>query len=249
MNIKFSIITIVYNSISNIERTIQSVLGQNYDNFEYIIIDGGSKDGTKDIILKYENQLKYWVSEKDNGISDAFNKGIGRATGDYIGLLNAGDIYTENILSNLNEYILKAKKSNNQFNIFHGNIQMGIEKGKIYKPFDLQTFKSQMPIWHPTIFASNTCYSSLKYDINFKIAMDYDLFSKLYKMNANFNYIDILVTIMDLDGVSNFNAIRGFKEVMIASNKNLNVNRLISYINFIYKCLIFKFRIYYKCLA
>jgi len=88
-----SIITISYNCADSIERTIRSVLAQQYHSYEYIIIDGGSTDGTVDIIRQYQDNLAWWVSEKDRGISDAFNKGIAAAKGAYINLLNAGDCY------------------------------------------------------------------------------------------------------------------------------------------------------------
>lgn len=88
-----SIVTIAYNCADVIESTIRSVLSQQYPDYEYIIIDGGSTDGTADIIRRYQGQLAYWISEKDRGISDAFNKGIAVAKGDYINLLNAGDTY------------------------------------------------------------------------------------------------------------------------------------------------------------
>ena len=88
-----SIITITYNGEKHIEQTIQSVLGQTYPNIQYIIIDGGSTDQTLSIIKKYEQKLYYWVSEKDKGISDAFNKGIAKATGEIVGIINADDWY------------------------------------------------------------------------------------------------------------------------------------------------------------
>src|SRR5690349_11081866 len=88
-----SIITIVYNGEKHLEQTIQSVLSQTYSNIEYIIIDGGSVDNSISIIKKYNNRLAYWISEKDSGISDAFNKGIAKARGEIIGLINADDWY------------------------------------------------------------------------------------------------------------------------------------------------------------
>ena len=88
-----SIVTIVYNGEKHLEQTIQSVLNQTYSNIEYIIIDGGSKDNTINIIEKYSDRLAYWISEKDNGISDAFNKGIAKSTGEIVGLINADDWY------------------------------------------------------------------------------------------------------------------------------------------------------------
>ena len=86
-----SVITVVYNGEKYLEETIQSIINQTYDNVEYIIIDGGSTDGTVDIIKKYEDRIDYWVSEKDKGISDAFNKGVKVAKGDYINFQGDGD--------------------------------------------------------------------------------------------------------------------------------------------------------------
>ncbi len=91
-----SIITIVFNGEKYLDQTIRSVLDQNYPSVQYIIIDGGSTDNSINIIKKYEKDLYFWISEKDNGISDAFNKGIARATGDIIGIINADDWYEHN---------------------------------------------------------------------------------------------------------------------------------------------------------
>jgi cellulose synthase/poly-beta-1,6-N-acetylglucosamine synthase-like glycosyltransferase len=96
-----SIITVVYNGEKFLEETIKSVINQTYDNVEYIIIDGGSSDGTIDIIKKYEDYIDYWVSEKDNGIYDAMNKGIDLATGIWINFMNAGDLFFDNTIEHL----------------------------------------------------------------------------------------------------------------------------------------------------
>ena len=95
-----SIVTVVYNGENFLEETIKSVINQTYENIEYIIIDGGSTDGTVDIIKKYEDKINYWVSEKDAGIYDAMNKGIEAFKGDYINFLNAGDSYVNNEVLN-----------------------------------------------------------------------------------------------------------------------------------------------------
>lgn len=98
-NLKISIITVSYNAAKTIEQTIQSVVNQTYDNIEYIIIDGGSTDGTVDIIKKYEDKIAYWVSEPDKGIYDAMNKGILKASGEYIYFLGADDwLYNESVM-------------------------------------------------------------------------------------------------------------------------------------------------------
>ena len=103
----FSIITVVYNNEKFLEETIQSVLNQKFQNFEYIIIDGGSSDKTLDIIKKYENEIDYWISEKDRGIYDAFNKGMSLAKGDFIGIINSDDTYMNNALEIIAKYVNK----------------------------------------------------------------------------------------------------------------------------------------------
>ena len=105
----FSIITVVYNNQKYLEETIQSVLGQSFKNYEYIIIDGGSKDNTLDVIKKYEQYIDYWISEKDKGIYDAFNKGMSLCKGDYIGIVNSDDVYEKNALEIIYRYLEKDK--------------------------------------------------------------------------------------------------------------------------------------------
>jgi glycosyltransferase involved in cell wall biosynthesis len=103
-----SIITVVYNGETYLEKTIQSVINQSYDNVEYIIIDGGSTDGTVEIIKKYENQIDYWVSEPDKGIYDAMNKGLMLSQGNIIGIINADDYYTPEALEKSIECLWKS---------------------------------------------------------------------------------------------------------------------------------------------
>ena len=93
MNFKISIITVSFNSVHTIKDTIESIIAQDYENIEYLIIDGGSKDGTVDVIKNYMNYVQYFSSESDDGIYDAMNKGIAAATGDIIGILNSDDFY------------------------------------------------------------------------------------------------------------------------------------------------------------
>jgi len=110
---KISVITVVYNDVKHIEKTICSVLNQTYDNIEYIVIDGGSTDGTVDIIRKYEDKISYWVSEKDEGNIDAMNKGIAKASGSIINILNSGDFYSNNEI--VEDIVSKFKKDNFSF--------------------------------------------------------------------------------------------------------------------------------------
>ncbi|RXE60893.1 glycosyltransferase, partial [Muribaculaceae bacterium Isolate-001 (NCI)] len=99
---KITVVTVCYNAVKEIEKTIQSVISQTYDNVEYIIVDGGSTDGTLDIIRKYSSRITRWVSEPDKGIFDAMNKSAHMATGEYINFMNAGDLFfDEKVLSDI----------------------------------------------------------------------------------------------------------------------------------------------------
>ena len=105
MKPRITIITVCYNSEKYIEQAILSVINQTYDNLEYIIVDGGSQDSTMSIVNRYRDKISVIISEKDNGISDAFNKGIRRATGDIIGIVNSDDmLYNNNVIEKLAEY-------------------------------------------------------------------------------------------------------------------------------------------------
>ena len=94
MNKKVSVITVVYNDVGHIRETIESFFSQTWEDKEYIVIDGGSTDGTIDIIKEYANRISYWISEPDKGMYDAMNKGILKANGDWINILNSGDLYS-----------------------------------------------------------------------------------------------------------------------------------------------------------
>ena len=100
-----TIITVVYNNDKYLEESLKSLYSQAFDSYEHIIIDGGSTDGTLDIIKKYDDKIEYWCSKKDKGIYDAFNIGMKLARGKYIGFLNSDDVYTENALTILKKYI------------------------------------------------------------------------------------------------------------------------------------------------
>src|ERR1700733_2556203 len=100
-----SIITVVFNGERYLEQAIRSVLGQSYPNIQYVVINGGSGDGTLSIIRKYEDRISCWISEKDKGISDAFNKGLARCEGEIIGILNADDWYEPDAVALAVKYI------------------------------------------------------------------------------------------------------------------------------------------------
>ncbi|MBC5774889.1 glycosyltransferase [Pontibacter sp. KCTC 32443] len=215
-----SVVTVVYNGQKSLEQTIQSVLNQTYPNLEYIIVDGGSTDGTLDIIRKYEESIAYWKSEKDNGISDAFNKGISLATGELIGLLNADDWYEPDAL----ETIVSAYKPGS---VVHGNMQYWNEdgsKGLFFKP-NQKLLPKEMTINHPTVFISRSLYEQYgTFSTNYKLAMDYHLLLRLYLASVPFIEVDKTIANMRSGGFSG-NWINCYREVCRAKNELLGNKR------------------------
>lgn len=201
MSIKISIITICFNSEKTIEKTISSIINQDYDNFEYIIIDGGSTDGTLDIIRKYKQYISVLISESDKGISDAFNKGIINSTGDLIGLINSDDLLTEGSLKIL------ASEYSQDIDIYLGNLIIWNEKTN-FKCIDIPTMKFpliplSLHICHPSTFITKNAYLRFgMYRVEFKTMMDLDLLIRYYKKNAKFKHINRELAIFKLGGIS-----------------------------------------------
>ena len=187
-NLKISIITVVKNNKDTIEKNILSLLNQNYKNYEHIIIDGGSKDGTIEIIEKYRENIKYFISEKDNGIYDAMNKGIKVANGDVIVFCNSGDFFYKN---SLQKVMLLFDKFNYDF-IF-GTVLRNYKKGKILKfgfNFNRMLYNFDFATSHSTgFFLKKKIYNLIgNYNTKFKISADYDLYFRLYKKNLRGGY-------------------------------------------------------------
>jgi glycosyltransferase involved in cell wall biosynthesis len=168
-----SVVTAVRNGRPHIEQTILSILDQSYKNIEYIVIDGGSTDGTLDIIRKYEDHIAYWVSEPDKGIYDAMNKGIAVATGDLIGLLNSDDYYEQGALEHVaNAYRLQAGRGNS---IVYGDYLILDDELQVKTEFrsDLRFWRG-MTICHQAMFVSRDAYRTLSlYDTSLKYSADY----------------------------------------------------------------------------
>lgn len=175
---KFSIITVVLNSKKNLEETIESLKNQNFKNFEYIVIDGSSTDGTLEIINNNQNIINKWISEKDNGIYDAINKGIKLCNGEYIGILNAGDKYLPDGLNIINNYLKKKKVDFIFGSVMKKVLRYGYKKYRIYWNFDFYSSHSSGFFIHRNAQKKNGFYN-LKY----KISSDYDFFYRMIVVN------------------------------------------------------------------
>ena len=177
-----SVITVSYNAVSVIERTILSVIGQNYLNLEYIIIDGGSVDGTIDIIKNYQDQISYWISESDGGIYDAMNKGLLQSKGKWINFMNAGDTFSDMfVLDNI-----FSEEINENVGIVYGNTAL-FKNGVFVESFENKPFwLSLMPfrgkgICHQSMFVKSDLAKRMMFDTSYRICSDYDMCYKIYK--------------------------------------------------------------------
>lgn len=213
MNSKVSVVTVTFNCQDVVESTVRSVINQDYGNVEYIVVDGGSKDGTLGILNRYRSKFAYFISEKDNGIFDAMNKAIIASTGDWILFLNAGDILASaNVLSGI-----FSKPYGGRVGVVFGDVYFkratGISLWK-GKPFFLETGKVRsMGICHQAIFVRGGLAKSYLFDCKFKLAADYNMMMQIYKAGYEFFYTGVVVSIYDLTGVSTFQCVRQFKEI------------------------------------
>ena len=191
-----SIITVCYNSAVTIDRTIKSVLAQNYDNIEYIIIDGASQDNTLERIENYQEEFRdkfnreiRIISEPDKGIYDAMNKGVKKAEGAYVFFLNAGDAFeSENVLAKVEDY-LGSKKD-----IFYGNVRKGdqIETYPEVLGKGYLVYREKM-VCHQAIFASRKLLLRMPFDTTLKICADRDWLLKAIASGASLQYMKDLV--------------------------------------------------------
>jgi glycosyltransferase involved in cell wall biosynthesis len=199
---KISIITVVYNAKGFLEETIESVLNQNFDNFEYIIIDGGSTDGTLDVINKYQDRITLWVSEPDKGIYDAMNKGIRYAKGEYVYFLGGDDLlFDDQVLKNVNSYLLDERK------VYYGNVLF--KKRNVIYDGKFNSLKIvTRNISHQSIFYPKEIFKKYSFDTKYKIFADYELNLKLYGNSSySFVYIPITIALFNDEGASGSNTL------------------------------------------
>lgn len=203
--IDFSIVTICYNAVQDIEKTVLSVLSQTYKNYEYIIIDGASTDGTieliRECINKYNKNNIHMtiVSEKDNGIYNAMNKGVNLASGKYINFMNSGDAFcNKDILKNLSSNMLTE-------DVIYGNTVLVDQKNNMAKhrtPDDIDSLVYKMPFFHQSVFVKSELMKKYMFDEKYKLCSDHNFFIKVMMNNNSFRYINVDVSNYKLDGVS-----------------------------------------------
>jgi len=199
---RLSIITICFNEIANIKYTINSVLNQLFSDFQYIIIDGGSTDGTADIVRSYESKLAWWCSEPDEGIYDAMNKGIKRSSGEYILFLNGGDILADR------EVLSRIFSVNRSADILYGDLYK--ESGARKYLCDMSGFTMSPrylfdhTLYHQASLTKRSLFERVGYyDVSYRISGDLEFFKRaIVKHGATAEYLGFPVAVFNVDGIS-----------------------------------------------
>ena len=197
---KFSIITVCYNSEKTIARTFESVLNQTFQDYEYIVVDGASTDGTLDIIKEYEpkfNGRMRYISEPDSGLYDAMNKGVRMSQGEIIGIINSDDYYEPDALQQVISHFISGT------DVYYGILRCVDENGEILLQRYHHSRLGKYPLQHPASFTCKKTYEKFGlFDLQYRIAADYDLFFRFLRGGAKFVPIDKVLTNFSSGGIS-----------------------------------------------
>jgi glycosyltransferase involved in cell wall biosynthesis len=250
--IKISIITVCYNSESTIIESLNSVINQFYPNIEFIVIDGGSTDSTLEILKKYISNIDILISEKDNGIYDAMNKGLKLASGDVVGFLNSDDIFLNN--SSITQ-IAQVFNQNSEVGILYANLYY-VKKNNVNKiirywkskQYFINYFNFGNVPPHPTFYIKTNLIKNIGYfNLNFKLAADYEfMFRSLIKYKIKSYYLNEYIIKMRLGGATNKSLINIFKQnkeiynAWVINNEKPPI--LLFPLRFLNKCLQFFYR-------
>jgi putative colanic acid biosynthesis glycosyltransferase len=199
---KISIVTVTYNDVSNLRKTVESVVSQHYRNKEFVIIDGGSTDGTREYLMLHQKQIDAWISESDQGIYDAMNKGSRKATGEWIIFLNSGDVFS-------NDHVLENVFSANipeEVDVIYGDTVYSYGKEE-YKEFrksnELRNFWKGMVTSHQSFFIRKRIMDHRQFDTRYKIASDFNQLYTLLMDGGLFVYKKLYISRVDTTGISN----------------------------------------------
>lgn len=186
---KISVITVTFNAARTLQATLDSVVKQDYHRLEHIVIDGGSTDGTLDIIRSNAARLASWASEPDGGIYDAMNKGVAKATGDWVIFLNADDaLYDARAISSV--FAEAGERTGRQ--VIYGHSVMQLERGRarLRRSKPLRTIRFKMPFTHQGVFVSAALLRHRPFDTRYRLAADYDFFRDVYARHGSAAFLD-----------------------------------------------------------
>ena len=209
---KLSIITINFNNLEGLKKTAESVINQTWKDFEWIIIDGGSTDGSKEYIINLNdnlnhsgwNPIAYWCSEPDKGVYNAMNKGIAKASGEYLNFMNSGDCFYESgTLDKVSAYLGKG-----YIDIYYGDLifSNGTEEHTFNYP-ELPTthYLVYRSLGHPTTFMKSSLLKEIGYCEDYTIVSDWEKFLKWFRQGRSFKHMDLVVAVFDTTGISTTN--------------------------------------------
>jgi len=213
-----SVITVVCNGEKHIEGTIRSVIHQTYDDFEYVIVDGGSTDQTMGIVRKYEDRIDRWISEKDEGIYDAMNKGVRLSKGKWIYFLGSDDFFRdEKVLERVKGYL----KDN--LAVVFGRIEYEDGK-KVVSRFNWNTWLHNT-IHHQSAFYNRSLFDNWEYDTRLKIISDYELNLMIFLKKNGYRFVDEVIAVCGSTGLSRTKSFEAFKETNRVRRKHLGILR------------------------
>lgn len=198
MNPKVSIVTVVFNAHLDLEKTILSVINQTYSSFEYIVIDGGSTDGSLNIIKKYQDKITHWISESDGGIYEAMNKGVSLSSGQWINFMNAGDSFAS-------ETVIEAifKEDKDAYDLVCGNALICYPNyQRLIKAKPIETCFDTMPFSHQTMFVKQGLLKEHPFKTQYRIAGDFDFVVWLCLAKAKVWYEDAILVNYTSGGLS-----------------------------------------------
>jgi glycosyltransferase involved in cell wall biosynthesis len=227
-----SVVTVVVNGFRNMEETVKSIIGQSYPNIEYIVVDGGSTDGTLEVIRKYEEDIDCWVSEKDNGIYDAMNKGVTLATGQWISFINAGDTF--HCSDTVREVFENAPSG---ADLLYGNTYYKDQTGlNLAETHGIENIWKWMIFSHQSLFVKSALLRTHPLSTRFRISSDYEFVYYCYVNNYRFFDTKKIIAVHPVDGISERNVIRRLIERWVIVNSYTPSLK----INIFYVILLFK---------
>ncbi len=231
---KVTVVTICYNAEKFVRATLESVIGQDYPNIEYFVIDGGSKDATPSIIREYEQHISWWVSEKDSGVSEAFNKGIVRSTGDFLGFMNAGDyFYSNHALSDL------VRAADTSADIIYGKARLTFDpsiNGITEKIVGANTRPiHKLPTAHQAMYYNRRIWERYgMFSTDYRFAMDYEHYHR-FRTKIHYSFADVIVAERPLTAARNSfgNPSRTYREYLKADREHANPGILFNTVKFL----------------
>lgn len=227
---KISVVTINYNNKTGLSKTLDSIINQSYKTFEFIVIDGGSEDGSKELLLQNSDVITYWVSEPDHGIYHAMNKGIMKAKGDYCIFMNSGDsFYDLNVLENVVPFLDGTDVIYGNTEYTDGKMRNSVDEPPYFSFFYVSSFS------HQSTFIRTELLKKYLYDESLKIVADWKFFLQtLILNNGSFKAIDLKISLYDANGISSTNKILYEKEREQVLNSLFPQWMLTDYNNLVY---------------